>query len=139
MNGHATSQVCWQHAPEPSQMQAYFQRLWSGLKYYPANTSLSLGSKSDIISVLLSGQLHLLAPCGWAAGAKRGLAELFCSLTPVIMLQSESSTSAKLQVVAGVLTKHVNIAKGWRDRLFVLDGDQLYYYKARIRALQEDI
>lgn len=36
-----------------------------------------------------------------------------------------------MQVVAGVLTKYVNIAKGWRDRLFVLSGDQLHYYKAR--------
>ena len=34
-----------------------------------------------------------------------------------------------LQVVAGVLNKYTNIAKGWRDRLFVLSGDQLHYYK----------
>lgn len=37
-----------------------------------------------------------------------------------------------LQIVAGVLCKHVNIAKGWRDRLFVLCDDQLHYYKVRV-------
>jgi hypothetical protein len=34
-----------------------------------------------------------------------------------------------MQVVAGVLTKYVNIAKGWRERFFVLSGDQLLYFK----------
>jgi hypothetical protein len=39
--------------------------------------------------------------------------------------------SFALQVVAGVLTKYVNLAKGWRDRLFVMSGDKLYYFKVR--------
>lgn len=32
-------------------------------------------------------------------------------------------------VHAGVLVKYVNMAKGWRDRLFVLANNKLVYYK----------
>lgn len=34
-----------------------------------------------------------------------------------------------LCVHAGVLLKYVNMAKGWRDRLFVLANKKLVYYK----------
>ena len=36
-----------------------------------------------------------------------------------------------LQITAGVLVKYVNLGKGWRRRLFVLQGDVVRYYKAR--------
>ena len=34
-------------------------------------------------------------------------------------------------MVAGVLSKYVNLAKGWKDRLFVLSDEKLRYYKVR--------
>ncbi len=37
----------------------------------------------------------------------------------------------RAQIVVGVLVKYVNLAKGWRHRLFVLQNGVLRYYKAR--------
>jgi hypothetical protein len=37
--------------------------------------------------------------------------------------------SSPVVVVCGVLSKYVNRFKGWRARLFVLDGCHLKYYK----------
>ena len=39
-----------------------------------------------------------------------------------------------LQVVVGVLTKYVNLGKGWRHRLFVLKNGVLQYYKVNAAA-----
>jgi len=38
---------------------------------------------------------------------------------------------AGLQIVAGVLTKWVNLGQGWRHRLFVLKDGVLRYYRVR--------
>lgn len=37
----------------------------------------------------------------------------------------------KAQIVVGVLVKYVNLGKGWRHRLFVLQNGVLRYYKVR--------
>ena len=37
----------------------------------------------------------------------------------------------RAQIVVGVLVKYVNLAKGWRHRLFVLQNGVLRYFKAR--------
>ena len=45
-----------------------------------------------------------------------------------------SNTPMALQVVVGVLTKYVNLGKGWRHRLFVLKNGVLQYYKVTAAA-----
>jgi hypothetical protein len=39
--------------------------------------------------------------------------------------------AALSQIVAGVLTKWVNLGQGWRHRLFVLRHGVLRYYRVR--------
>ena len=46
-----------------------------------------------------------------------------------------SYTLMALQVVVGVLTKYVNLGKGWRHRLFVLKNGVLQYYKVTAAAI----
>ena len=50
------------------------------------------------------------------------------------LMPCTSYTLMALQVVVGVLTKYVNLGKGWRHRLFVLRNGVLQYYKVTAAA-----
>lgn len=67
---------------------------------------------------------HTLSTCASVDCARHAPVTLLCKCC-VLM------DCAGLQIVAGVLTKWVNLGQGWRHRLFVLKDGVLRYYRVR--------